>query len=100
MGADSVEGAGEEELLRSYHRQLTARLPGPAAESFPFEALLAQFELCLADYTRFMAGWGMWGNSDWAERRTEQILDKIDGGTLLSSQDDYFDAVYLAYPLE
>lgn len=95
MDSDAVEHH-EEELLRLYHEQLCAKLADPT--SFPFEMLLQQFELCLLDYVRFMAGWGMWGNSSWASKRAESILNRIDQGKLLT-QEEYFDLIYELYPV-
>ncbi|OQR84575.1 hypothetical protein ACHHYP_13230 [Achlya hypogyna] len=36
--------------------------------------LKKHFHWCLLDYVRFMAGWGFWGNYDWAIAETEHLL--------------------------
>ena len=43
-------------------------------------------------------GWGVWGNN-FLKYRAEIVLDKIDNGTLLSSEKEYKNAVFEAYPL-
>lgn len=40
------------------------------------------------DLVRFLAGWGMWGNSGYATMRTMKLLQEIDGGKLIS-YDEY-----------
>ena len=55
-------------------------------------------ELAVADYYRFMCGWGYWGNSSWAEAKATRCLDRIDGGKILPSEEAYTRAVAQAYP--
>uniref|UniRef100_A0A7S2UTP8 CHK kinase-like domain-containing protein n=1 Tax=Fibrocapsa japonica TaxID=94617 RepID=A0A7S2UTP8_9STRA len=86
------------EMLQFYHDELCQRLPAAKAADFPLAELEMQFDLCLLDYVRFMAGWGMWGNTSWANRRADQILTKIDGGKAMSP-DEYTEAIYQLYPL-
>jgi hypothetical protein len=53
-----VDDDNWKQLLTQYHTELVALLPPAAASAFTYDTLQAQFELCMADYTRFMAGWG------------------------------------------
>lgn len=75
-------GRGEQQLLQHYHsallQQLRSNGKAEAAQQYSFDVMLAQFELCLVDYVRFMAGWGMWGNSEWASERAREVLQRLD----------------------
>lgn len=90
--ADAV--AVEMEMLRVYHTKLNAYIRQYAstdcdtatstADVYDFTQLQKHYELSLLDYVRFMTGWGMWGNAQYAEQRVNELLDRIDGGKLLS----------------
>ena len=71
----------DDDLLRYYHDKLLQELrrhgKAAAAESYSFEVMVAQYELCLLDYLRFMAGWGMWGNVRWLRERCKHILPRV-----------------------
>ena len=43
-----------------------------------------------------MSGWGWWGHD--LEPRIRAVLDKLDGGADLGSEDAYRDAVARVYP--
>lgn len=76
------EDQGEQQLLQHYHTELLKQLrsngKAEAAQRYSYEVMVAQFELCLVDYVRFMAGWGFWGNVEWASERTREIIKRID----------------------
>lgn len=71
----------EQQLLQYYHSKLLKGLrmhdKATAADSYSLEVMTAQYELCLLDYVRFMAGWGMWGNAAWASRRCKNIMARL-----------------------
>ena len=67
----------ENELLRHYHDQLTRRLPQAAAAEYTFEIMQQRFHLAVCDLSRFMSGWGWWGNTNWAASRCRQVLKTI-----------------------
>eukprot|EP01026_Neomeris_dumetosa_P039858 TRINITY_DN3282_c0_g1_i9.p1 TRINITY_DN3282_c0_g1~~TRINITY_DN3282_c0_g1_i9.p1 ORF type:complete len:331 (+),score=40.96 TRINITY_DN3282_c0_g1_i9:112-1104(+) len=69
----------EEVLLRYYYDQLMQKLyyKGGTQKQFQFKDLVQQYEFCLADYVRFMDGWGYWGNSTWALARIQQLLSEL-----------------------
>ena len=76
----------EEQLLAYYHHQLTnnlreeaqaGNLGAGAAEEYTAVIMKRHFELAVLDYVRFMAGWGFWGNSGWAERRAREALPAV-----------------------
>eukprot|EP00551_Chaetoceros_affinis_P005469 CAMPEP_0203668718 /NCGR_PEP_ID=MMETSP0090-20130426/5275_1 /ASSEMBLY_ACC=CAM_ASM_001088 /TAXON_ID=426623 /ORGANISM="Chaetoceros affinis, Strain CCMP159" /LENGTH=474 /DNA_ID=CAMNT_0050533225 /DNA_START=68 /DNA_END=1489 /DNA_ORIENTATION=- len=53
------------------------------------ESVKKQYELCLLDYVRFMAGWGFWGsNVDYAERRAWSILQQLLSKTKTDDRND------------
>ncbi len=82
----------ESEMLRVYHIKLSeyidqfsvnGLIPVPG-QTYTLEQLTKHYELSLLDYVRFMAGWGMWGNMEYAEQRAMELLQKIDAGVCLS----------------
>ncbi|KAJ1429304.1 kinase-like domain-containing protein, partial [Ochromonadaceae sp. CCMP2298] len=101
--ADSGDAylAVERQILQAYHSKLLARLAGGAdgtgtstsmgtstgASTYSLAQLQQHYELCLLDYVRFLQGWGLWGNTDYAEARCLQLLDAVDGGRCLSAEE-------------
>jgi hypothetical protein len=69
--------AHEEALVWHYHEALTSRLPSDVAATYPLELALERLELALLDLVRWMAGWGYWGNSDWAIEKARVTLKQI-----------------------
>lgn len=71
----------EDDLLRHYHLQLLAKLGADSSKGgqheYTFETMMGHYQLCLIDYCRFMAGWGWWGNVDWATRRCQDIVKML-----------------------
>jgi len=52
---------------------------GKELNGYTMKILLLQYELCLVDYVRFMAGWGFWGsNSSYASSRVKRIISEIE----------------------
>ncbi|KAI8593884.1 Ecdysteroid kinase-domain-containing protein [Geranomyces variabilis] len=47
------------------------------ARDYTMDVLQSHLDLALIDWVRFMAGWGMWGNSAWAETKARQALAKL-----------------------
>jgi hypothetical protein len=70
----------EAALLEGYRSGLLAALQrrGAGASSYPPAQATAQFELCLADFARFQAGWGWWGAARWTGARTRDVLGRLD----------------------
>jgi len=81
-----------------------------------FDSFRKQYELCLLDYVRFMAGWGFWGsNVNYAESRAwsiiESLVTSVKGNSkskhnnfrvddvLQMTNDDWVQAIYQRYPL-
>lgn len=90
----------ESDMLRVYHTKLLSYLAlfgtNPSDEAYTWEKLTKHYELSLLDYVRFMAGWGMWGNTEYAEQRALELLHRVDGGKCLSSA-EYETAIRQAY---
>lgn len=61
-------------LLRRYHSRLLGHLTPTQRDAFPFAALRQQYLISVADYTRFMAGWGFWGKSAGHLSQTAELL--------------------------
>lgn len=76
------EEGGEQQLLQHYHaalvKQLQANSKAEAAQRYTPEVMTAQFEIALVDYIRFCAGWGFWGNVEWACARARGVLKRLD----------------------
>ena len=66
-----------DELLEYYHTELTNRLPPQAAEEYTQDVMRRHFDLAVADFVRFMAGWGAWGNTRWAEKITRNVVSNV-----------------------
>ncbi len=67
----------ERSLLRHYHAALVDRLSKEQAASYTVDVFREHFELSVADFVRFMAGWGHWGDSAWADRKTDAVLSRL-----------------------
>ena len=52
--------------------------------------------LALADLGRWMSGWGWWGHD--LSHRIKPLLDTLDGGKPLASEEAYREAVWRVYP--
>jgi len=92
----AVVGRYCKELLHHYHAELTSRLRSririsgisnnntfngeAAAEEYTLDVLEYHFRLCIADFVRFMNGWGYWGNSSWASSIAAKFLkEELEG---------------------
>ena len=70
-------GKHESSLLRHYHAALVERLNPEQAMQYSFDIFEEHFELSVADFVRFMAGWGYWGASTWADAKTTKVLNRL-----------------------
>jgi hypothetical protein len=86
----SANVKSETEALSYYLNELTLRLP-PDATPPTLGELQESLELAYCDFCRFMSGWGYWGGS--VEGRVKAVLDKLDGGKDLGSEEAYEAAV-------
>ena len=65
----------EASLLNTYHAAL---LEAGVPPTFTRDMLQDDFDISVADYMRFMDGWGEWGNARWARKRTNVVLDRLE----------------------
>ena len=79
--------ADDKQLVDLYFEKLCGKLKEPPSRR-DFDAAL---ELSYCDYLRFMCGWGQWG-SDITER-VKRVLDRLDGGINLGSENAYMSAI-------
>lgn len=80
--------------LEYYHGQLLGRLA--KSLNYPtLEELQDSLDLANCDWARFMAGWGFWGND--ISKDVIRVLDRLDGGKDLGSEDAYRVAVLREY---
>lgn len=86
----SVSFEDELDALKFYLEKLRHYLP-PGAVAPTMDELLDSVELAYCDLYRFLSGWGFWGNDD--ADRVKRVLDRLDGGKLLGSEEAYDFAV-------
>ena len=87
----------ERDALEFYWQQLTQRLTARVHTPPPtLEELSDSLELAYCDFVRFMAGWGYWGSSS-SVGRVKAVLDRLDGGKDLGSENAYHEAVQREY---
>lgn len=108
----------EQPLLLHYHSELCSALRAHGASKVPlFKDLQDSLALAYADLGRWMSGcnacpppatdspgfdaktgWGWWGNP--LQQKIELlVLDRLDGGFMLDSEEAYFDAIRRVFPL-
>jgi len=86
----STNADDEDTLLHVYHEKLVKLLPDTTSKP-SLEQLKESLELAFCDYARFMAGWGYWGND--VSRRVVAVLNRLDDGKDLGSEEAYDEAV-------
>lgn len=93
-------GEGEaERLLRTYHAKLCALLRAQGDTPPSLEALRDAHLLALADWRRFAeVGLGGWGDTA-ANAKVQALLDRLDGGAPLPSEQAYIDAMRAEFPV-
>ena len=86
----------EARLLEGYHAELSALLRASGDAPPGLSQIQASLGLALADLGRWMSGWGWWGHD--LSHRIKPLLDTLDGGTPLASEEAYREAVWRVYP--
>ena len=86
----------EARLLEGYHAELSALLKASGDAPPELSQIQASLGLALADLGRWMSGWGWWGHD--LSHRIKPLLDTLDGGTPLASEEAYREAVWRVYP--
>lgn len=86
-------------MVEFYHEQLSSLLSKQGDTPPSLDELKISIELALCDWRRFSeVGLGGWGHSS-ANQRVIHILDQLDGGSMLQSEQAYIDAVQVHFPL-
>ena len=89
----------EERLLAHYHSELSRLLTAQGDAPPTLEALKASLELAMCDWRRFSeVGLGGWGDGG-ANRRVQKLLDRLDGGRALASEQAYIEAMQREFPV-
>jgi Phosphotransferase enzyme family len=102
--SDLISPPDESSALEYYLHQLTSKLivvvegtTTTTTATIPTrQDLQDMMDLAYCDYYRFMSGWGFWGN-DGGGDRVRQVLDRLDGGIQLQSEEEYDAAVQREY---
>eukprot|EP00581_Thalassiosira_minuscula_P010355 CAMPEP_0183707390 /NCGR_PEP_ID=MMETSP0737-20130205/3976_1 /TAXON_ID=385413 /ORGANISM="Thalassiosira miniscula, Strain CCMP1093" /LENGTH=381 /DNA_ID=CAMNT_0025935039 /DNA_START=34 /DNA_END=1179 /DNA_ORIENTATION=+ len=92
-------GDTDSAYIEYYHEQLVPKLKRQQKQQYNganvYIPTLHEIEesvaLALCDFQRFMSGWGQWG-SDISDS-VIRVLDRLDGGTKLKSEDAYREAM-------
>ena len=77
----------DDSLVSAYHEVLCKELLERGDTPPSLTALLTSYDLSCADLGRWMSGWGWWGRD--LQPRIKRVLDKLDGGVLLGSEEEY-----------
>lgn len=82
-------GDTDKEYIKIYHKELINKLDN---DSHPtLKELEDSVALALCDFQRFMSGWGQWGSD--ISSVVIEVLDRLDGGSILKTEDAYRDAM-------
>lgn len=82
--------------IEYYHQKLVEKLRGRGRRDVPaLNELEDSIDLALSDFQRFMCGWGQWGSDISAS--VLRVLQRLDGGKALGSEDAYCDAMLREY---
>ncbi|GAX09783.1 hypothetical protein FisN_11Lh244 [Fistulifera solaris] len=87
-----TEECDEEQLLEHYHKILTQKLVDQSAIP-SWDHLQLSMDLAYCDFCRFMSGWGYWGSVDIIQSRVQAVLNRIDNGKDLGSEEAYDAAI-------
>eukprot|EP00927_Polykrikos_kofoidii_P062300 TRINITY_DN57106_c0_g1_i1.p1 TRINITY_DN57106_c0_g1~~TRINITY_DN57106_c0_g1_i1.p1 ORF type:complete len:361 (+),score=56.13 TRINITY_DN57106_c0_g1_i1:94-1176(+) len=91
--------ADEERILQLYHSELSDLLMAQGDVVPSFEILRTSFELALCDWRRFSEiGLGGWGDQS-ANGRVQKLLERLDGGKKLQSEEAYIEAMTREFPV-
>lgn len=59
------------------HRVIRGDLKQSIVDKYSFSIFKKHFELAILDWVRFMDGWGMWGNVQWATDQAQEALKEL-----------------------
>ena len=67
----------EDELLTFYYSELLKHVDEERRSGYTYEVMKEYLLLSLADFVRFQAGWGWWGNIHWSSQKVREYLQKL-----------------------
>jgi len=85
--------------LERYLEYLSAMLLEQGDTPPTREELVAAYGLCICDLARWMAGWGWNGFEPIMRKRCLPVLQMIDGGSPLDSEEAYTQAIFSKFPV-
>ena len=88
-------GDTDSEYIQYYHKQLLSKLNDDDDYQPTLEELEESVAIALCDFQRFMCGWGQWGSD--ISSVVIEVLDRLDGGRVLTSEDAYREAMRREY---
>ncbi len=88
MRFDDKDDDNMDEAIEFYLQQLKERLP-PDVSAPTLQDLQISMPLAYCDLYRFMIGWGNWGSNNRPNRRVTNLLNQLDNGILLHSEEAY-----------
>lgn len=88
MRFDDKDDDNMDEAIEFYLLQLKDRLP-PDVSSPTLQDLQISLSLAYCDLYRFMIGWGNWGSNNRPNRRVTNLLNQLDNGIQLHSEEAY-----------
>ena len=83
-------GDADDAYLEFYHNQLSSLL-GTSCNPPTLTQLKESLSIAFCDFQRFMSGWGQWGSD--ISHHVIKVLNRLDGGTMLPSEDAYREAM-------
>lgn len=83
-------GNADDAYLEFYHNQLVSLL-GTSCKPPTFTQMKESLSIAFCDLQRFMSGWGSWGSD--ISHHVIEVLNRLDGGTILQSEDAYREAM-------
>lgn len=86
----SCEKTMEGELVAYFYEQLKQELLRQGKTPPNLQHFLQSLDLAFCDFHRFLCGWGQWGYD--LTDKARDVLDGIDGGTDLGSEEAYIQA--------
>merc|ERR1712232_1501542 len=92
-------GASELKYLRHYLDELTALLQAQGDEAPTMQELRDAYALSVCDFARWLAGCGWHGLRQSMLRRCKVALDAIDADKRWMTEDEYTEAVLVAFPI-
>lgn len=86
----------ENYLIEYYYEQLSGQLMSLAVNAIPsLQEIHESLLIAYCDFSRFMCGWGWWGRD--ISHKVVSVLDRLDGGKDLGSEDAYQRAMLLQF---